>query len=53
MPELEKKGFVMSATKIFANYPLFLNIKLNRNKKISIFIATVELAKLGMFKYYI
>ena len=36
-----------------ANYPLFLNIKLNRKKTISIFVPTGELAKLSMCKNYV
>ena len=36
-----------------ANYPLFLNIKLNRKKTVPFFLPTGELAKLSMRKNYV
>ena len=36
---IHPKNFITSATKISANYPLFIYIKFDRNKTISIFVA--------------
>ena len=50
MSDLEKTKNMNMPTKTLLpwlrNYTLFLNIKLDRNKTISIFMATVELAKI-------
>ena len=49
---MHPQKFCYAGHKISPNYPLFLNIKLDRNITISISYATVELAKLNMRKDY-
>ena len=54
MPDLEKKLEILiypqklcfAGYEISANYPFFLNIKLDRNKTISIFVARSWISKI-------
>ena len=58
MPNLEKKLEILIYHKKFVtpvspNYPLLLNIKLDRNKTILISVALNWITKLSMGKYFV